>query len=72
MDLAKSEQLLVHCFKLGFLSNSIVSSAVIDMYSTCGRLDKAVQVFHEMSRCDSVLCNSIFTSYFKVGLRMKL
>ncbi|XP_074559532.1 pentatricopeptide repeat-containing protein At1g43980, mitochondrial-like [Curcuma longa] len=67
MDLAKGEQLLAHCFKAGFLSNSIVSSAVIDMYSMCGRLDKAVQVFQEMTRWDSPLCNSMLASYFYSG-----
>ncbi|WOL03597.1 hypothetical protein Cni_G12317 [Canna indica] len=30
-DMAKGEQLLAHCFKMRFLSNSVVSSAVVDM-----------------------------------------
>ncbi|WOL03585.1 hypothetical protein Cni_G12305 [Canna indica] len=67
-DMAKGEQLLAHCFKMGFLSNSIVSSAVVDMYSICGRLDNAVQIFQEMPRWDSALCNSTLACYVRNGL----
>ncbi|URD74656.1 PPR repeat [Musa troglodytarum] len=64
-NLAKGEQLLAHCFKMGFLSNSIVSSAVIDMYSMFGRLDDAVRIFQGMPRWDSVLCDSMYSGYVR-------
>ena len=62
-DAGKGEQLLAYCFKVGYLSNSIVSSAVIDMYSKCGRLDDSVRLFQEMEIWDSALCNSLASGY---------
>ncbi|CAL9115971.1 unnamed protein product, partial [Musa acuminata var. zebrina] len=67
-NLAKGEQLLAHCFKMGFLSNSIVSSAVIDMYSIFGRLDDAVRIFQGMPRWDSVLCDSMYSGYVRSSI----
>lgn len=62
-DLGKGEQILAHCFKMGCISNSIVSSAIIDMYSKCGRLDDSVRLFQEMETWDSALCNSMSSAY---------
>ncbi|XP_072990740.1 pentatricopeptide repeat-containing protein At1g43980, mitochondrial [Typha latifolia] len=67
-DLAKGEQLLALCFKMGFLWNSIVSSAIIDMYSICDRLADAVQLFEEMMRWDSAICNSMISCFARNGL----
>ncbi|KAJ0969457.1 hypothetical protein J5N97_022334 [Dioscorea zingiberensis] len=67
-DLAKGEQLLARCFALGCLSNSIVCSAVIDMYSKCGRVDDAVRLFEEAVVWDSALCNSMISGYARNGL----
>lgn len=67
-DLCKGEQLLGRCFKFGFLSNSIVSSAVIDMYSQCSRLDDSIRLFKEMERWNSVTLNSMASAYAKSGL----
>ncbi|XP_008810930.2 pentatricopeptide repeat-containing protein At1g43980, mitochondrial-like [Phoenix dactylifera] len=66
--LAKGEQLLAQCFKMGFLSNSVVSSAVIDLYSMCGRLDNSIRLFQEMDRWDSALFNSMASTYARSGL----
>lgn len=66
--LANGEQLLAQCFKMGFLSNSVVSSAVIDLYSICGRLENSIQLFQEMERWDSALCNSMASTYTRSGL----
>ncbi|KAL0928706.1 hypothetical protein M5K25_000621 [Dendrobium thyrsiflorum] len=67
-DLGKGEQLLGRCFKFGFLSNSIVSSAVIDMYSQCDRLNDSIRLFEEMEIWDSATLNSLASAYAKSGL----
>ncbi|KAH7663732.1 TPR-like protein [Dioscorea alata] len=67
-DIPKGEQLLARCFSLGCIANSIVCSAVIDMYSKCGRLDDAFQLFEEMTVWDSALCNSMISGYAQNGL----
>ncbi|XP_010911475.1 pentatricopeptide repeat-containing protein At1g43980, mitochondrial [Elaeis guineensis] len=66
--LAEGEQLLAQCFKMGFLSNSVVSSAVIDLYSMCGRLENSIRLFEEMDRWDSALCNSMVSTYARIRL----
>lgn len=66
-DLAKGKQVLALCMKLGFLSNSIVSSAAIDMFSKCDRLEHSVQVFEEVGIWDIAICNSMISSYINHG-----
>ncbi|OAY82250.1 Pentatricopeptide repeat-containing protein, mitochondrial [Ananas comosus] len=67
-DLAEGEKLLALCFKMGFLRNSIVSSAVIDLYCACNRMLGAVRVFGEIQTWDSALCNSMISCYARKGL----
>lgn len=62
-DLVKGKQVLALCMKSGFLSNSIVSSAAIDMFSNCNRLEHSIQVFEEVGMCDIAICNSMISSY---------
>lgn len=61
------EQIFVVCIKMGYLSNSIVSSSIIDMYSHCGRLDHSVRFFMELVERDSAVCNSMTSSYARSG-----
>ncbi|VYS48250.1 unnamed protein product [Arabidopsis thaliana] len=62
-ELSKGKQALALCIKMGFLSNSIVLGAGIDMFSKCNRLDDSVNLFRELEKWDSVLCNSMIGSY---------
>lgn len=66
-DLEKGKQILAFCFKVGFVYNSIVSSAAIDLFSKCNRLEDSVRLFREQNQWDSALCNSMISSYARHG-----
>ncbi|XP_068649343.1 pentatricopeptide repeat-containing protein At1g43980, mitochondrial [Aristolochia californica] len=66
-DLETGKQVFAHCIKTGFISNSIVSSAIIDMFANCSRLDDSVRVFEEMTKWDSAICSSMISSYATHG-----
>jgi pentatricopeptide repeat protein len=53
--------------QLGFLSNVVVTSALLDMYAKAGLLANAARVFHEMPERDSVLWNCMVTAYARAG-----
>ncbi|GAV57466.1 PPR domain-containing protein/PPR_2 domain-containing protein/PPR_3 domain-containing protein [Cephalotus follicularis] len=65
LDVGK--QFFAICLKAGFLSNTIVLSATIDLFSNCNRLEDSVRVFVEQDRWDSALCNSMISSYARHG-----
>ncbi|KAK7410649.1 hypothetical protein VNO78_01601 [Psophocarpus tetragonolobus] len=67
-DLDKGKQVFAFCFKMGFVYNSIVSSAAIDLFSKCNRLEDSVQLFKEQDQWDSALCNSMISSYARHDL----
>ncbi|KAI3435375.1 uncharacterized protein J3R85_006102, partial [Psidium guajava] len=62
-QLEKGEQLFCLSTKMGFLSNAIVASAVIHLFSQCNRLENSVQFFDEVDEWDIALCNSMISSY---------
>ncbi|KAI3769154.1 hypothetical protein L6452_00254 [Arctium lappa] len=62
-DLRKGENILSLSIKAGFLSNSIVSSAAIDMFSKCESLDTSIRIFKEIDIWDSAVCNSMISNY---------
>lgn len=62
-NLEKGKQIFAFCLKVGFLSNSIVSSAAIDLFSKCNRLEDAIRLFEELDWWDSAVCNSMISSY---------
>ncbi|KAL8110342.1 pentatricopeptide repeat-containing protein At1g43980, mitochondrial [Apium graveolens] len=66
-DLGMGKQILCISVKLGFLSNTIVSSAMIDMFSKCNRVEDAVYVFEYVHVWDSAVCNSMISSYARNG-----
>ncbi|MED6122904.1 hypothetical protein PIB30_044267 [Stylosanthes scabra] len=68
LDLGIGNQVFTLCFKLGFVSNSTVSSAAIALFSKCNRLEDSIQLFKEQDLWDSVLCNSMIFSYTKHNL----
>lgn len=66
-DLRMGKQILCISVKLGFLSNTVVSSAMIDMFSKCNRAEDAVHVFEYVHVWDSAVCNSMISSYARNG-----
>ncbi|EOY16505.1 Tetratricopeptide repeat-like superfamily protein, putative [Theobroma cacao] len=68
-NLDKGKEIFALCVKVGFISNSIVSSATIDLFSKCNRLEDSVKLFEEVERWDSVLCSSMISSYARHGLQ---
>ncbi|KAK9096244.1 hypothetical protein Sjap_021741 [Stephania japonica] len=68
--LEKGKQVFSLSVVMGFISNSIVSSAIIDMFSKCGRLDESVKLFKEMHRWDSAICNSMISGYSWHGFHL--
>ncbi|XP_061373345.1 pentatricopeptide repeat-containing protein At1g43980, mitochondrial [Gastrolobium bilobum] len=67
-DLDKGKQVFAFCFKMGFVYNSIVSSAAIDLFSKCNRLEDSIRLFKEQDQWDSALCNSMISSYARHDL----
>jgi pentatricopeptide repeat protein len=67
-DFAKGDQMLSLCIKMNFLTNSIVSSAVIDFLCVSDRLSDAVQFFREMPTWASEPCNALISGYARSGL----
>ncbi|KVH99623.1 pentatricopeptide repeat-containing protein At1g43980, mitochondrial [Cynara cardunculus var. scolymus] len=63
LDLRKGENIFSLSIKAGFLSNSIVSSAAIDMFSKCESINASIRVFKEIDIWDSAVCNSMISSY---------
>ncbi|XAR64684.1 hypothetical protein NMG60_11008460 [Bertholletia excelsa] len=49
--------------KNDFGSDFFVGSALVELYSKCGRMDNALQVFEEYSRPDIVLWTTMVTGY---------
>uniref|UniRef100_A0A7N0UAH8 Pentatricopeptide repeat-containing protein n=1 Tax=Kalanchoe fedtschenkoi TaxID=63787 RepID=A0A7N0UAH8_KALFE len=47
----------------GFLENTYVRNALIDMYAKCGSLDEALDVFNGMRRRDGFTWNSMVVGY---------
>ncbi|XP_062120569.1 pentatricopeptide repeat-containing protein At1g43980, mitochondrial [Humulus lupulus] len=70
-DLDKGKQIFAFCCKVGFLSNSIVLSAAIDLLSKCNRLEDAVQLFNELNNLELAVCNSMISSYAGHGFGEK-
>ncbi|KAK9162497.1 hypothetical protein Syun_003399 [Stephania yunnanensis] len=68
--LDKGKQVFSLSIVMGFISNSIVSSAVIDMFSKCGRLDESIKLFKEMQGWDSAICNSMISGYSWHGFHL--
>ncbi|XP_076894054.1 pentatricopeptide repeat-containing protein At1g43980, mitochondrial-like [Bidens hawaiensis] len=62
-DLIKGRQILCLSVKSGFLSNTIVSSAAINMFSKCESIKDSVTLFDNLGLWDSAVCNSMISSF---------
>ena len=61
--LRHGKQVHAHMFRSGIQDNSFISPALVDLYSSCGRLDTAVQVFkHSKDKSESAW-NSMIAAY---------
>ncbi|KAF5195409.1 Pentatricopeptide repeat-containing protein [Thalictrum thalictroides] len=65
--LEKGKQVFGLCVKLGFHSNTIVTSATIDLFSKCSRFEDSVRLFEEIQIWDMALCNSMISCYVRHG-----
>uniref|UniRef100_J3L1H6 DYW domain-containing protein n=2 Tax=Oryza brachyantha TaxID=4533 RepID=J3L1H6_ORYBR len=52
-------------------SDVVVESALVDMYSKCGRIDYASKVFHSMTQKNEFSWNSMISGYARHGLGRK-
>ncbi|KAG8375229.1 hypothetical protein BUALT_Bualt10G0078600 [Buddleja alternifolia] len=57
------KQIHGHVFRFGFYNNPFVSSALLDMYSNCGRLDIAERVFRSSREKSVSAWNSLISAY---------
>ena len=67
-DLRTAEKLHGVVLKNSFELDAFVSSALIDMYSKCMRIEEARKVFDEMSEKDLVSLNAVVSGYAQKGL----
>ncbi|XP_057847768.2 pentatricopeptide repeat-containing protein At2g22070 isoform X1 [Cryptomeria japonica] len=58
-------QSIVEC---GFLSDVVVASALVDMYSKCGSIHKARELFDKISQRDAVSWNAMVGGYAQNGI----
>ncbi|XP_038714632.1 putative pentatricopeptide repeat-containing protein At5g52630 [Tripterygium wilfordii] len=65
--LEQGEQIHAQTIKTGFLSDVVVGTSLINMYSRCGSIDKASKAFVEMSIRTLISWTSMITSYAQHG-----
>lgn len=61
--LRHGKQIHAKIFRSGYQYNSFISAALVDLYSSCGRLDTAVQVFKHSEKKSESAWNSIIAAY---------
>lgn len=66
--LQKGRELHSKIVKRGLLDNVVVGTCLVDMYSKCGELEDARQVFDSMNTKDVVTWNALVAGYAQQGL----
>eukprot|EP01018_Ginkgo_biloba_P031949 Gb_23267 [translate_table: standard] len=66
-DMEQGKQVHSHIIKTGYQLNVFVGSALVDMYSKCGSIGYARQVFDKFTFRDVVLWNVIVAGYAQNG-----
>ncbi|KAK4256220.1 hypothetical protein QN277_009114 [Acacia crassicarpa] len=69
--IGKGEQIHARVLKSGFGSDLCVNNALISMYSRCGNIEAALQVFADMGDCNVISWTSIITGCAKHGFASK-
>ncbi|CAN6920156.1 unnamed protein product [Brassica oleracea] len=67
-SLSQGEWVRVYIDKHGVEIDGFLATALVDMYSKCGRIDKAVEVFRSASKKDVSTWNSMITGLSVHGL----
>lgn len=65
LDLGK--QIHTEVVKIGILSDAYIGSSLIDLYSKCGEMEYADDIFCMMSEKNAVLWNVLLNGYAQVG-----
>jgi len=65
--IGKGEQIHASVLKSGFESNQCISNALISMYSRCGNIESALQVFNDMGDRNVISWTSMITGFAKHG-----
>lgn len=65
--LGHGKQIHAQIIKIGFESNVFAESSLVDMYSKCGSIEDAVQVFDNMSARNAVSWNGMIMGYAHNG-----
>lgn len=66
--LEQGEQIHAQTIKMGFLSDVVVGTALINMYNKCGSIEKASKAFVEMSTRTLISWTSMITSFAQHGM----
>ncbi|KAA8522409.1 hypothetical protein F0562_013230 [Nyssa sinensis] len=61
------EQLHAHVIVLGFASDTMIVTAVMDMYAKCGIIDAAEKLFDEILYKDAITWNAMISGYSRKG-----
>ncbi|CAH9136954.1 unnamed protein product [Cuscuta epithymum] len=64
---SKGEEIHARLLKSGFQTNQSVCNALISMYSKCGNIEAASQVFNESKNRNAISWTSIITGFAKHG-----
>lgn len=70
-NISKGEQIHARLLKAGFGMNLCTCNALISMYSRCGNMEAAFQVFNEMVARNVISWTSIITGFAKHGFAMR-
>jgi pentatricopeptide repeat protein len=65
--IGKGEQIHARVLKSGFESNQCTSNALISMYSRCGNIESALNVFNDMGDRNVISWTSMITGFAKHG-----
>ncbi|KAL1542929.1 pentatricopeptide repeat-containing protein-like protein [Salvia divinorum] len=66
-DIMKGREVHLVAIKLGYGEDVLVGNSLVDMYSKCGKLDAARQVFDMISEKDIYTWNSMIAGYCQAG-----
>ncbi|CAN6476050.1 unnamed protein product [Victoria cruziana] len=67
LNAAAGNEIFAFCIKMGFLSNSVVSSSTVDMFSKFNRLEDSIQLYEKMPRRDIAIFNSMISCFARLG-----